>query len=128
MELKDVCNSNGLRAGVRYGTTKRNLDPWQQQSHQYTVTLRLKRKSLTVPFFCGRGITEEPTAADVIGCLVMDAMLYDNARDLDDFCAELGYDSDSRKAERQYRECGRMSARVHAFLGDAFDEFASANA
>lgn len=101
------------------------LDDWQRDARQWTVTLRYGRRRMSVPFFQGRAHTSEPTAADVLGCLLSDASCYDNARDLADFCADFGYDEDSRKAKTTYRACGRISKRLRQFLGDDFDAFSS---
>jgi len=57
---------------------------------------------------------------------VSDAQSVDDARDFEDWCAELGYDTDSRKAERTFRACQRIAERLRQFLGDAYDEAGTA--
>jgi hypothetical protein len=39
---------------------------------------------------------------------------------------ELGYDSDSRKAEKTYKACEKIAKDLRRLLGDDFDVFASA--
>jgi hypothetical protein len=34
----------------------------------------------------------------------------------EDFCAEYGYDEDSRKAERTFRTCADFARRINAFF------------
>lgn len=80
---------------------------------------------LTVPFWKGLGHNgAEPTALDVMECLCSDATSIENARNnFDDWCDELGYDIDSRRAERTFLACRRIRDRLANFLGDDFDTF-----
>lgn len=60
-----------------------------------------------------------PSLFDVLYSLCMDAQCYDNARNFEDFCAELGYEEDSRKAEGIYRACGEGAKNLRRVLGSA---------
>jgi len=127
-DLDRVCDRLKIRADVTYGVTGKaaeNLDDWKRESNPWTVTLRFQRRRLTVPFWTGSLITTEPTAADVLSCLCSDARGGEST--FEEFCSDFGYDTDSRKAERLYRECERSAKRVRQFLGDAFDEVANAS-
>jgi hypothetical protein len=53
----------------------------------------------------------------VVDAMVSDAACYDEARDFADFAANLGYDDDSIKAERIYRECGETLRWLETFVG-----------
>lgn len=66
----------------------------------------------------------EPTVVDVMSCVISDALSFDNNPTFEDFAAEFGYDSDSRRAEGIYNACREMSVQVHNFLGPLFDEYA----
>lgn len=63
-----------------------------------------------------------PTAEEVLDSLAGDASFYLEARDFEDFAASLGYDSDSRKAEKLYHECGEIAKKLRSFLGAAAAE------
>jgi hypothetical protein len=63
-----------------------------------------------------------PTPTEVMECLQMDANLLEGTRDFNDFCDDLGYDNDSREAERVYEACKAQTARLQAFLGDELFE------
>jgi hypothetical protein len=76
---------------------------------------------LTVPFYMGAAHTSEPTAADVMTCLASDASSYENARSFEDWASDLGYDTDSRSAEKVYKACERITAKLRVLLGDDFD-------
>ncbi|HEX5016584.1 MAG TPA: hypothetical protein VFX15_03240 [Actinomycetes bacterium] len=60
-----------------------------------------------------------PTAADVLDSLASDASAWENARNFEDFANDLGYDTDSRKAEKIYNACGEVAKSLRHFLGNA---------
>jgi hypothetical protein len=79
--------------------------------------------SMHVTFWMGSGLTGRfPTAEEVMGCLVLDAALvYEES--YGEFCAELGYDMDSRKAFALYRRTLAQTDRLKAFLGCDFASY-----
>ena len=92
--------------------------PDSERMDHYRVVLRRGRKQLTVYFSMGVAISREPSAEDVLDCLASDASSVDNAASFEDWAGELGYDTDSRKAERIYKVCERQAMRLRNFLGD----------
>jgi hypothetical protein len=91
--------------------------PWR-------VRLTLGRRQMTVPFYQGPAHTREPTAADVLSCLALDARCGEG--DFAGFCDDMGYDQDSRKAEKLYQSCVETSKRLRKFLGPHYDTVANA--
>lgn len=87
----------------------------------WTVHLKLDGRRMSVPFFQGSAHTEKPTAADVLTCLLSDANSVESARSFDEWAGDLGYDTDSRKAERTYRACQSIAKRLRVFLGDEYE-------
>lgn len=61
----------------------------------------------------------EPTARDVLESLQLDARA--GAGSFEDFCSDLGYDSDSRKAEKIWEACRDTRDRLREFFGADFD-------
>ncbi len=128
--LEKLCERLRIRAIVSYGVSPRNYDKgdWRLTAHPWTVRLvryvQGKRRELTTPFWTGSGLSKEPTAADVLACLVEDAQSAEES--FDGWCATFGYDSDSRKAEGIYQECKRLAPRVRGFLGDDWGDFLGA--
>ena len=95
-----------------------NSDSWK-------VTLYFGKRQLTVPFYKGFGHQgRPPSVTEVLSCLISDAQSVANAVDFEDWCADFGYDTDSRKAERTYKECVKIAGKLHKFLGDEFNKFA----
>lgn len=83
-----------------------------------------KDRQLTCYFSQGSGHTKEPTAADVLSCIASDAQA--GYWTFKDFCAEFGYDTDSRKAEATWKACAKMTSKVRQFLGTDFDRVLNA--
>lgn len=88
----------------------------------WRVLLRTDGRRMTVTYRTGLGLGE-PTAKDVLGSLVMDAWTVRSADGFEDWANELGYDPDSRSAERTYRQAKRQTERLRTLLGDRYDEF-----
>jgi hypothetical protein len=102
----------------------KELDDWKRDANPYTVTLRFDGRWFTVPFFTGSGWTEEPTAADVMECLVSDARSVQWV-DVDGWINDMGYEinslSDARKAEATYKACERIAKGLEGLLGGDID-------
>lgn len=58
-----------------------------------------------------------PDLATVLDCLASDCATYDNARSFEEWASELGFDPDSRKAEKIYRACGDTYRALETLLG-----------
>lgn len=122
--LAAFCQSSGIRVTVVYGAPPRadfhNADGW-------TVTIRKGRRSMRVPFYMGSGHNgREPGAADVLPCLVSDSEGVENARDFADWCAEYGYDTDSRRAHATYTACRNIARRLKNVVGDDYADLVTA--
>lgn len=91
-------------------------------ARHWRCVLRCGRHQMTVPFSQGSAHTAAPTVADVLNCLASDSAGLENAQGFEDWCADYGYDTDSRKAERTYHVVERTSAQLMTLLGaDAYD-------
>ena len=54
---------------------------------------------------------------DILDCITRD--YYSECENFDDFCAEFGYDSDSRKSYKTYKAVKRQSEKLHKVFTDA---------
>jgi hypothetical protein len=59
----------------------------------------------------------EPKLADVLNCLALDYSCYINSRSFEDWASELGYDPDSRKAEKIYGAVRDSALNIEQLLG-----------
>lgn len=112
-----------VRATVKYGSPasvdlSRDPADWRHESTPWTVDLRYRGRALRVPFWTGRAITADPTAADVLDCLLSDASGAEQS--FEDWAADLGCDPDSRKAEATYRAVIAQTAKLRRLLGEDF--------
>lgn len=94
--------------------------PIGENMNAWTVTLERSdnEETLEVPFFTGLGLTGEPTAADVVGCLLSDWSGWFNSTGFEDWALDYGYDPDSRKAEATYRKVERSARAFGQWAGD----------
>jgi hypothetical protein len=119
---------HGIRATVRPSLDLNRRREWEAKdpgAHHYSVTLSgtFPGASLTVQYSMGSALKDEPTAAKVLDSLAMEASSVDAARGFEDWAADLGFDPDSRKAEKLYRQCLRQSQSLKLFLGEeAYEE------
>lgn len=96
-------------------------EEWQQKANGYRCTLIYKGRRYTFDFWQGPAITEDPTAVGCLDCLLSDCTAVDGS--FQDFCGEMGYDSDSRKAERVYKACQNVRKQMERLLGADFEDF-----
>ena len=118
--IRRFISDNRVRAVVDWADANPNVeqDEWARHATHYRVTLKCGRRQMTTPWSQGSAITREPSAADVLDCLASDAVGIENASSFEEWCAEYGYDSDSRKAERIFQTCTRQSADLKALVGE----------
>ena len=99
-------------------------DEWQREANGYRVVIRYGRRQMTLDYWMGSAHTREPDAASVLSCLLSDADALQYS--FEEWAANLGYDPDSRKAERIYQLCVRQGERLKRLLGDDFETFTQA--
>ena len=97
-----------------------DAEPIGEDMTAWTVTLYRSDSEdfYAVPFFTGSGITEDPTAADVLERLTLDYFGWQTSDGFEDWARECGYDPDSRKAEATYRRVERQCAKFRRWGSD----------
>lgn len=91
---------------MTYTRTNRNpyMDDADPPMAHWRVTLRNGRRAMTITYSKGSAHGETPpTLEEVAECLEADAGIADSCPTFHDFCAEYGYDEDSRKGLRTYQ-------------------------
>jgi hypothetical protein len=121
-QLQALCDKLNVRCDAQWDD-KLYREDWKDAS-PYRVTLHFEGRRLTVPFYMGPAHTSEPKAADVLACLCSDVGAGEQS--FEDFCSDLGYDADSRKAEKTWKACAKLAPKIRRLLGDHFDQFAGA--
>lgn len=95
-------------------------DEWQRNANGYRVTFGYGRRQMTTDYWMGSALTDDPECNEVMHSLIGDAQAGDQS--FGDFCADLGYDTDSRRAERIYKGCQRIGTQLSALFGADFFE------
>lgn len=106
------------------GRTDRSASDWDKSARHFVCHIWQEgfgnQERLTLQYSQGSAHTKNPTLPEVLDCLAMDASSVDNARNFEDWCSELGYDTDSRKAEGVYDACIAQAAELKRLLGKAY--------
>lgn len=89
---------------------------WQYD--EWKIVFKGHGCQMTVPSFkMGIGHNgNDPTAYDVLCSLVMDACSIEDSRGFEDWASNLGYDPDSRKAEKIYQQCEQEARKFNHFV------------
>jgi hypothetical protein len=119
---------------AKYGVSSINqrTDPdpvraseWDRTANHWRVTLsrsfpagRGKYGAFTTPFSQGSAHRKPPSTDDVVSCLASDCQLAENCLTFEDFASELGYNPDSRKAERIYDDLVKSARQIRRWLGE----------
>jgi hypothetical protein len=128
MDFNQFCRRHHIRAEAVMVDENPNMSDMPEGSYHWKVTLKRPgrgfggsdRKQLTVPFSMGPALDHEPEAHEVLSCLVSDSFGADE--DFEGWAANLGYDPDSRKAEKIWHAVRAQTKRLRQFLsGDLFD-------
>jgi len=77
-----------------------------------------KRAWLGELFIQSKAAQPAPKLADVLYCLVLDACVLDTSR-FEEWAENFGYDTDSREAEKTYRQCIEQSLQFKNLIGQA---------
>lgn len=122
--MKQFIEKHGIKCVV-VGDAKKpwdKRDEWQRNANGYRVTLKRRGSQFSLDYYMGQACKGEPTAADVLDCLQSDSRVM--GQDFEEWCSDLGYDTDSRKAEQIYRDTDKQARRVFRFMGrEMFKEF-----
>lgn len=122
-------NANGSRMAVHFSTGRGlrkpydgapnipNFDIWSgsRLRSEHPTKLRAEYEAAKARQL----VPVAPSCEDVMDCLASDACGIKNARNFADWCAEYGYDEDSRKAEKTYLACQAQHQQLRAFLNAA---------
>jgi len=125
--LKELCREPKIRAVVKYGAVEVPAG-WLPGTHPYKVTLYRKGRQTTAPFFMGPALLKEPTAYDVLRCLILDTQGYVNAGSFESWARDCGvdYPDDDGASKKTYRAVERGVKKLEKFLGEDFEVFLGA--
>lgn len=91
----------------------------ERQRTHWNVTLTYEGKTITSEYNQGSAYNAPPTAEIVASSLVMDANYGEDL--FEEFCENLGYDSDSMKAHKIWEACRDTELRLRRMFGDKYE-------
>lgn len=121
-QLADVCAALGVTITSKLARNQ-TREGWGEGSTHWRCTLTYKPKSgakprrITTPFSQGSAFTEQPTAADVLGSLLLDASTSRDSLDVDDYAANYCEGLKISETLRLYRQSLAAHKKITEFLG-----------
>lgn len=82
---------------------------------KFKCKIKIDKLQYTFDYQCNTTYTY-PTLEDCMSCILNDMMAYDDARDVIDFCNELGYEDS--QGLRVYKACKKVSKALHRLFTD----------
>ena len=80
-------------------------------SSHWLVTIKRGEESFSLQYSMGPAHKGTPDHHDILNCVLSDISYVD--RDFEDFCNDLGYDPDSKTADKIYSACREQAAQMH---------------
>ena len=130
MNASEFINKHQLGFHVsRIASRPGDLSDWARDARHWEFSFRTlsNDRAICGHFSQGSAHKADPTAADVLGSLALDARCFENASDVIEFANEFGYDlneaDDQDRARKIYEACGKTLNDLRVMLGDeAVDE------
>lgn len=118
MTIAQFIKKHGVKVTFKQVATRPDIaaGEWIEGSTHYRVTVSANRKRMTCNYTMGPAHEAGSVRPeDVLDSLKLDAAFGEYS--FPNFCSELGYDTDSRKAERIHKSCRRASVNLARILG-----------
>ena len=83
-----------------------DMDNWN--NHTVTVYNTETKKRISFDFWASIAMPRIKTTIDALEafqCFIWDALAGELDRDFEEFCSDMGYDTDSRRAEQTWKAC-----------------------
>ncbi len=118
MDMHEFVRHHGITSSAKRASSNPSMgdDEWSRSADHWKVTLKRGKKRYTTPFSMGFGHGgRSPETAEVLDSLISDGESFDS------WCSNYGFVAD-RKAEKTYKACKATVKKLHAFLGNLYDE------
>lgn len=109
--------------GVSFGSVKLaarpdNLADWSADATHWKVIIKRAKNEFAIFYSMGSAHTGAPDDMDVFNCLLTDTSDIDGV-EFEDWASDLGYDPDSRKAERAFKACQGTMMNLRAMFSES---------
>ncbi len=120
MTIQEFIEQANLTMSVEYAASNPHME--EDRKHpmdHWACRITDGANVMELVFSKGQGHhSEEPQLDEVLDCLASDAASIQDGASFEDWAADLGYDTDSRKAERTYQAVKDQAEKLRALLGD----------
>lgn len=121
MTIQEFVEKHGVKIDSTLIDARPDGGDWVEGSAHWKVVVTVRGKRMTIYYSQGPAVVAEPTAADVLDSLALDASCAQGT--FEDFCSEFGYDTDSRKVERLFKACQKVRVDLERlFRSDRVEE------
>ena len=100
------------------------IGDWTDTATVYRVRLCFDGRTMDTDYSTGWSHLMPPTLEDVLDSLLSSTRDVAD-RTFEDWCADFGYDTDSRAAEKTFNACRDLRPHVVRLLGNRYDELAA---
>ena len=114
-EEEKILKEKKITCKIESTDINKNCPDWND-AHHYRAIFRRGSKSMTVYYSQGFGITEEPKPKDILKSILQDMETINGSPSFAEWCRDLGYEEDSRKAERTYRLIHEQKAKYNNLI------------
>jgi hypothetical protein len=135
--LKTLCKQRKLTVTPVFGSPVQ-FGTELEDKIQAIVVLQYRGRIMSIPYFYGsmkqyvkatkvqKAKLEKIEPADVVHCLLVDTDV-SNYSSFEEWAENLGYSTDSRKAEEIWKSCQKSVEAAQAFFGADFEQFQEAS-
>lgn len=129
MKLRRIGTTELYRV-VSFGTGEGNVERWARETNASNAktkawgsAIKVGSKLVNSKTLAARAYLDaiaksyQPDVESVLYCLAADAQTVHNARSFEEWANDLGYDADSRKAEKIYNACRDEAFELMRWLG-----------
>lgn len=114
--LASFIKRNNLTMTAEKAAENQNMTDFE--GDHWKVVIKKNGRRMTSYYSMGYGHKgREPKLKEVLDCFASDASSVENLRSLEEWARDLGYDEDSRKAEKIYKTIGKQAERLKTLLG-----------
>ena len=116
-EREYILKAMGVRLEWKqYANRTDNIGDWQPEARHFKFSI-IRGSGAVISGWYSQGSAHKapPTLQDVISCLLMDTS--DIEQDFEDWASDLGFDPDSRKAEKMFKACQKTGEDLERMFG-----------
>ena len=115
--IRQFINRNHISMTSLWADSNPNMDDMPDGSSHWKCKLRHQNRQITTYYSMGPAYSHNPKVDDVLDCLSRDSNSIANETTFEEWCGDLGYDLDSRRAERGFKACEKQAQKLEHFLG-----------